>query len=71
MVRAIEIGAAALGHTLRILVLLLMALPQVAALALIVYGVWLFDHRVAIIITGVILLALSAPKSRPTDRRDK
>lgn len=51
----VEAIAAGLGHTLRFLLMLIRTLPGLVGPIALVYGVWLFDYRAAIIAGGVIL----------------
>lgn len=64
MERAIEVTATYLGLLVRGIWMLGLALPQLAAVGLILYGIWLFDPRIAYIVAGLFLLANTRPKRR-------
>lgn len=69
MVEAIATG---LGLTLRALLTLLRALPGLAGPVAVVYGIWLFDYRVALVVGGLILIladlrvGLARPQAKET-----
>lgn len=67
MVEAIATG---LGLTVRALLIFIKALPGLAGPAAVVYGIWLFDYRVALIVGGCILVAadLRIGRIRPTSK---
>lgn len=52
----VEAIAAGLGYTLRMLAILLRSLPGVAGPIGLVFGIWLFDYRMAIIVGSLILI---------------
>lgn len=53
----VETIAAGLGHSIRMLLVLVRALPGIVGPLVILYGVWMFDYRLALILGGVALLA--------------
>jgi hypothetical protein len=71
VIKTVETAATLLGLLVRSIWLLILSLPQLAGFGLLIYGVWLFDYRAALILTGIVLLALSGPRTRPKDRREK
>lgn len=69
----VEALAAGLGYTLRFLLSAIRALPGLVGPAAIVFGLWFYDYRLAIIVGGVILwladllIGQSRPRAKPTD----
>lgn len=68
MDRTIGMAATLLGLSVRGLWVVVKMLPQLFGLGLVVYGIWLFDSRVALIVLGLFLF-LVAPKPQIPDRR--
>lgn len=64
MIRVIGWAAAMLGHTVRLFFKLLPFVLYVWAVLLIVYGVWLFDERIAYIVGGLFILVFLNPPVR-------
>lgn len=64
----VETIAAGLGHTFRGLLMLVRLLPGIAGPVAIVYGLWLFDYRIALVIGGGFLILADlrlAPAATP------
>jgi len=57
--------AASLGYLLRLLLNSLRVLPGVVGPLAVVYGVWLYDPRIACILGGLILWAADLRIGRP------
>jgi hypothetical protein len=64
MIRVIGWAATLLGHSVRLALKVFPVVVFLVATASIVYGVWLFDDRIAYIVGGLFLLVFLQPPMR-------